>query len=58
MPSLKANQSSLDFQNNMIFLRYKAARYFIELKVPRRILNSPDTVAAVNRHKLSPNAFK
>ena len=30
---------------------------FIELKVPRRILNSPDIVAAVDRHKLSSNAF-
>ena len=30
---------------------------FIELKVPRRILNSPDVAAEVNRHKLSPNAF-
>ena len=35
----------------------KATPDFTELQVSRRIFNSPDTVAAVDRHKLSPNAF-
>ena len=41
----------------MLSSRYKVTPHFIELKVLRRILNLPDIVAAVDRHKLSPNAI-
>ena len=54
---MKTNISSSELEDNLLSSRYKAATDFIELKVPRRILNSPNIVAAVNRHKLFPNAF-
>ena len=54
---MKTNPSSSELEDNLLSSRYKAATDFIELKVLRRILNSPNIVAAVNRHKLFPNAF-
>ena len=49
---------SSDFEANLLFSKYKATLDIIEMKVRRRILNSPDIVAAVDRHRLSPYAFR
>ena len=55
--SLKTNQSFSDFEDNLLSSRHKATLDFIEMKISRKILDSTDVVAAVNRHKFFPNAF-
>ena len=55
--SLKTNQVPQILKIICFLQGTRATPDFVELKVPRKILNSPDRAAAVDRHKLSPNAF-
>jgi len=49
--------SSSNFEDRLLSSKYQLAPEFVELRVPRKIVNSPEVVAAIDRHKLSPNAF-
>jgi len=55
--SVTSNASFFDFENRPLSHRNQPAPDFVELKIPRKIANSPEVVAAIDRHKLSPNAF-
>ena len=52
-----SSTSSSNFEDQLLSSRYQPAPDFVELKVSRKIVNSLEIVAALDRHKLTPNAF-
>ena len=54
---LPSSTSSSNFEDQLLYSKYQPAPDFDELKVPRKIVNSSEVVAALDRHKISPRAF-
>ena len=52
-----SSTSSSSFEDQLLSSRYQPALDFVELKVPRKIVNLLEVVATLDRRKLSPNAF-
>ena len=55
--SPSSSKSFSDFEDQQLSPRYQPAPNLDELKVPQKILSTPKVIAAVDRHKLSSNAF-
>ena len=52
-----SSTSSSNFEDQLLSSKYQPVPDFVELKVPKKIVNSPEVVAALDHHKLSPYSF-